>query len=177
MHLLTAQEALQGGVHSKLEDAGEEPAHDIAQDDVDNHGDSRGHSWMESGEGEVSQNSRTSSDEHDANDVDHASQNGDGSKSQCISKNEEECLLCRSAEVRALQGDLDVGVFVEELDALLKAPDEALKHLEDKDHYPILLRLGLLLVVLEHVPDELDEGDDEGAKGHRAQMVAEDHPK
>mmetsp|Transcript_74180 Transcript_74180/g.174099 ORF Transcript_74180/g.174099 Transcript_74180/m.174099 type:complete len:438 (+) Transcript_74180:657-1970(+) len=109
--------------------------------------------------------------------MDHTSEDCHGSKSQGVPQNQEERLLRGSAEIRTLQGDLNVGVLVQELDALLEAPDETLKHLEDEDQHPVLLRLGLLLVVLEQVPDELDDSDDEGAECHRAQVVAEDHVK
>ena len=77
---------------------------------------------------------------------------------------------------------LNVCIDVDELHALFKAPEHALGTLEDRfedvdegSAAPFLLPvLHLVLEVLEHDPDHLDDGDDEGAKGGGAQVEAEE---
>ena len=77
---------------------------------------------------------------------------------------------------------LNVGIYVDELHALFKAPEHTLstaeKCLEEIDERPVaallLPVLHLVLKVLEHYPDHLDDGDDEGAKGGGAQVKAKE---
>ena len=77
---------------------------------------------------------------------------------------------------------LNVCIDVDELHALFKAPEHTLgtfeKSLEEVDEGPaaalLLPVLHLVLQVLEHDPDHLDDGDDEGAKGSGAQVKAKE---
>ena len=77
---------------------------------------------------------------------------------------------------------LNVCIYVDELHALFKAPEHTLGTLEDRledvDEGPaapfLLPVLHLVLQVLEHDPDHLDDGDDEGAEGGSAQVEAEE---
>ena len=77
---------------------------------------------------------------------------------------------------------LNVCIYVDELHALFKAPEHTLgtleKSLEEVDERPaaafLLPVLHLVLEVLEHDPDHLDDGDDEGAKGSGAQVKTEE---
>ena len=77
---------------------------------------------------------------------------------------------------------LNVCVYVDELHALFKAPEHTLgtgeKSLEDVDERPVapllLPVLHLVLQVLEHDPDHLDDGNDEAAKGSGAQVEAKE---
>ena len=77
---------------------------------------------------------------------------------------------------------LNVCIYVDELHALFKAPEHTLgtfeERLEDVDEGPtapfLLPVLHLVLQVLEHDPDHLDDGDDEGAKGSGAQVKTEE---
>lgn len=77
---------------------------------------------------------------------------------------------------------LNVCIYVDELHALFKAPEHTLgtfeKCLEEVDERPVaallLPVLHLVLQVLEHDPDHLDDGDDEAAKGGGAQVKAQE---
>lgn len=73
--------------------------------------------------------------------------------------------------------DFDVGVLVDELDELLEAEEAALAALEHAADAlaggPVVVLLDPALDVLHDDPDELDEGHQEGAEGHRAQVVAD----
>ena len=77
---------------------------------------------------------------------------------------------------------LNVCIYVDELHTLFKAPEHTLstfeERLEDVDEGPaatlLLPVLHLVLEVLEHDPDHLDDGDDEGAKGSGAQVKTEE---
>ena len=77
---------------------------------------------------------------------------------------------------------LNIRIYVDELHALFKAPEHTLgtleESLEDVDERPaaplLLPVLHLVLEVLEHDPDHLDDGDDEGAKGSGAQVKAKE---
>mmetsp|Transcript_34127 Transcript_34127/g.86603 ORF Transcript_34127/g.86603 Transcript_34127/m.86603 type:complete len:334 (-) Transcript_34127:284-1285(-) len=112
--------------------------------------------------------------ENEADGVDDATQRCQSPEADHIPQDEEECLPCRGTEVIARKGNLDICVLVQELDALLEAPDATLDALQNVHHNPVLLCLSLLLEVLHQVPDELHGGDDEGTEDHGADMVAED---
>ena len=71
-----------------------------------------------------------------------------------------------------------VGIPVDEFHAFLETPEEALGALETRLEQPdqraraalLLPLLNLVLEVLEYDPDQLDEGDDEGAEGGGAEV-------
>mmetsp|Transcript_34131 Transcript_34131/g.86632 ORF Transcript_34131/g.86632 Transcript_34131/m.86632 type:complete len:331 (-) Transcript_34131:284-1276(-) len=115
--------------------------------------------------------------ENEADGVDDATQRCQSPEADHIPQDEEECLPCRGTEVIARKGNLDICVLVQELDALLEAPDATLDALQNVHHNPVLLCLSLLLEVLHQVPDELHEGHDEGAEQHGADVVSEDGPQ
>ena len=60
--------------------------------------------------------------------------------------------------------DLNVGLSVDVLEDLLKAPEAALHHAEDGLGHPPRLALQLLLDVGQNGPRQLDQGDDESTK-------------
>mmetsp|Transcript_103167 Transcript_103167/g.186192 ORF Transcript_103167/g.186192 Transcript_103167/m.186192 type:complete len:334 (+) Transcript_103167:296-1297(+) len=115
-------------------------------------------------------------DEEEANCMNHLAEHRHGAESESIPQDQEEGLLGGGAEVRAHQRDLDVSILVQELDALFETPDDALQCFKDHHQYPVLLRLGLLLVVVHEPPDELDHCNDEGAECHGAQVISQDVP-
>jgi len=70
-------------------------------------------------------------------------------------------------------GAHDVGVPVQELHELLEAPEASFAAAHDclDDHVVLVVLLHLGLDLLEDGADHSEDGDDEGAKGHGAEMV------
>ena len=66
--------------------------------------------------------------------------------------------------------DLNVGLSVDVLEYLLKAPETALHHAENGLGDPPSLALQLLLDVGQNGPCQLDKGNDESTKGQGARM-------
>ena len=74
-----------------------------------------------------------------------------------------------------------ISIPIDEFHALLETPEEALGALETSLEQPdqraraalLLPLLNLVLEVLEYDPDQLDEGDDEGAEGGGAEVEAD----
>ena len=106
-----------------------------------------------------------------------------------VPQDEEEALARGRAEGVAEDGRLDVGLLVDELHALLEAPDAALEAEED-DARDLLLHaldrpvarrvdgvLALALDVHEDRLDDLDDGDNKTAEGRRAGVVPRRVPR
>ena len=81
------------------------------------------------------------------------------------------------AEEGVAEGDLDVGVLGDELDALLKEPQAVARVAKHAFDASILVgSLDLPTIVLEEEADELANSDKGGAKRNRAHMVPEYPP-
>mmetsp|Transcript_6041 Transcript_6041/g.13418 ORF Transcript_6041/g.13418 Transcript_6041/m.13418 type:complete len:243 (+) Transcript_6041:199-927(+) len=163
-HLLDGDEALEARVHSQAEDVHVELPYNVTHADVDDHWRNgiglRVHCLQE----EVANHSCGRCDEEVANQVREPSQHRDCTKAKEVSPNQRECILRRSAEVRAKECHLNVGVLVQKFQALFEAPDATLRNSHDDHHDIILLSLALLFQVLHAVPDKLHQCNDEGTE-------------
>ena len=99
----------------------------------------------------------------------------DGPDAKDVAADDEEGILCRHHERGAVDGRLDVGVLANELHAALEAPQAALHAAEgDLDRGVGLHGLRHLLLHVENDgTDELNDGNEEGAKGARAEVVTQ----
>ena len=99
----------------------------------------------------------------------------DGPDAKDVAANDEKGILGRHHKGGAVDGRLDVGVLADELHAALEAPQAALHAAEgDLDRGIGLHGLGhVLLNVQDDGADELHDGNEEGAKGARAEVVAQ----
>mmetsp|Transcript_16690 Transcript_16690/g.39286 ORF Transcript_16690/g.39286 Transcript_16690/m.39286 type:complete len:286 (+) Transcript_16690:450-1307(+) len=97
----------------------------------------------------------------------------DGRKAQGVSQQEGEGGHCTTAEVHAVHGCLDIGLTRSELEEPLQASKTALGAAPDRfDNARVLFQLlHLGSVVSNHHPNELDQGNEEGAEGCSAHMV------
>mmetsp|Transcript_38487 Transcript_38487/g.97667 ORF Transcript_38487/g.97667 Transcript_38487/m.97667 type:complete len:782 (+) Transcript_38487:30-2375(+) len=173
-HFLTSDEALQRGVHCQAKGSHEELRYNVTDEPEADAWQARGDVRVHPPHNEVAHDASGGADAEEADAVDDAAQRCDGAEAEGIPQDEEECSLRGGTEVLATQGDLDVGVLVQELDALLEDPDATLHDLQEEHQHPVLLGLGLLLKVIHAVPDELHHRDDERAKSHGADVVPED---
>merc|ERR1712072_68034 len=104
-------------------------------------------------------------------------ESSDGADAQDVAQDEEERALRSRAERDAVDRDQNVRVAVNELHALLHAPearlDEAQHHLHHLADGARLARglVALGLDVCDDRADELDDRDDKRAEGHRADVV------
>ena len=92
---------------------------------------------------------------------------------QDVAQQQRERVLGRGAEVGAVDGAHDVCVAVDEAHELLEAPEAALAAADDTARHRVVDTLGLALDVLERGARHPDDGDDERAERHRAQVVAD----
>jgi hypothetical protein len=110
-----------------------------------------------------------------AQEHDHAAHSADHCVPQGIGPGEFEAVLGGVAEVLAADGDLDVGLRVDELDDALHAGEEALEALDDvlEALVALSLRLRLPLHHLHHHLQELHDRQEQGAEGQTAEVESE----
>mmetsp|Transcript_5526 Transcript_5526/g.8746 ORF Transcript_5526/g.8746 Transcript_5526/m.8746 type:complete len:466 (+) Transcript_5526:272-1669(+) len=173
-HLLVGDEALQAGADGHAEDLHEHQGHRVGQQEHED--DGRPQPVVVGGgvrERQVGQEGGGHGDQ-DAPDQQHkVAHQADGGDAQDVARDQEEGRLGGRAEALAEDGRLDVRVLVQELHALLEAPQAALQHAEQRVRELVVGRLGLLLHVGQERAHQLDDGDDERAKGGGARVVPE----
>lgn len=101
---------------------------------------------------------------------------GNDTESNGVSVDEEEGVLGRDTEVFTSEGNLDVGVLVQESDESFEAGNVALeagKSVLDDFTFLALELLGLVLSIGQHDSDQLDDGDDQRTKGNGTNVVSD----
>lgn len=101
---------------------------------------------------------------------------GNDTESDGVSVDQEEGVLGRDTEVFTGEGNLDVGVLVQESDESFEAGNVALETgksvLDDLSFFALEL-LGLVLSVGQHDSDQLDDGDDQRTKGNGTNVISD----
>uniref|UniRef100_A0A0E9XMI4 Uncharacterized protein n=1 Tax=Anguilla anguilla TaxID=7936 RepID=A0A0E9XMI4_ANGAN len=90
---------------------------------------------------------------------------------------EEKGIPGRRAEVFPINRDHDVGVSVQELDEFFQTPEATLQTGQHKLCTLVLGSFELLVQVLQHDPDHLHNGEDEGPESQGASVVPEGPPQ
>lgn len=101
---------------------------------------------------------------------------GNDTESDGVSVDQEEGVLGRDTEVFTGEGNLDVGVLVQESDESFEAGNVALeagKSVLDDLSFLALELLGLVLSVGQHDSDQLDDGDDQRTKGNGTNVISD----
>lgn len=94
-----------------------------------------------------------------------------------ILQDQSECIPSSLAEESVAQGDLDIGVASDELDALFENPEQVRRVAEKALHAGIFGHcLDLAAVVLEYSANELANRDDCGTERNGAHVVAQSPP-
>lgn len=116
----------------------------------------------------------SSGDEHDTQDLEDETNGTSGTKGGCVLDDEEEAVPGRGAEVLGGEGDLNVGIFGDEFDESFKAVEAAASGAEDclNDFVFLVGLFDLLFIVLEYNSDELNKSNQESTHCQRAKMVS-----
>mmetsp|Transcript_61283 Transcript_61283/g.142555 ORF Transcript_61283/g.142555 Transcript_61283/m.142555 type:complete len:213 (-) Transcript_61283:2410-3048(-) len=128
--LLSEDDALKARVHCKAEDIHEEAGHDVAHEEVHNQRDQGGDVVVHLHQEEIADDHCGRHDEDDPNALDGTSQNSYSAKAEDVLGDDCPGLFGRGAKRCAADGNLNVGVFVEELNETLKAPQTTLHNLQ-----------------------------------------------
>eukprot|EP00276_Gloeochaete_wittrockiana_P002854 CAMPEP_0184674480 /NCGR_PEP_ID=MMETSP0308-20130426/87177_1 /TAXON_ID=38269 /ORGANISM="Gloeochaete witrockiana, Strain SAG 46.84" /LENGTH=283 /DNA_ID=CAMNT_0027122085 /DNA_START=912 /DNA_END=1763 /DNA_ORIENTATION=+ len=155
-HLIQIKE---GKCNRKAYDASQSDGHDWGSDGV-------GLVHNDGGDGHSAGGHKQLAQEHE-----HVAHNGNGRHAEDVAQHQFKPLFGRLAEPIAVDGDLDVGVAIEELNELVEAPHTALAAAQHELEHAVGGVLGAALDVGQDGAEELDEGDDEGAEGHGAEAV------
>mmetsp|Transcript_36985 Transcript_36985/g.102796 ORF Transcript_36985/g.102796 Transcript_36985/m.102796 type:complete len:246 (+) Transcript_36985:238-975(+) len=172
-HLLCGDDTLQACVNCQAVNAHVQLADDVADGEVHEKWNHRVEVRMHRLQHKVPGNCCTRHDEEETDGMDHSPEHSDHAKPKHVLGDDLPSLLSRRAEWCAPQRNLDVRILVQEPDKPLQTPDAVLHHFEDAGHNPVLLSLCLLLEIHHQVPDKLHHSEDEGAKGQRANVEAE----
>ena len=176
--LLVDKVALQDGQRREVEHLQEEGSGEVAHDGAD---DARDNRLLDVGKSvagqQPSQPADESADEALADDAHDPANGASGSEGARVSNHHVEGLLGGRAEAGTLDGDLNVSVLGDELDAAVNAPNAASRAAEEASdgtaRVTLLKLLGLGGEVLEDDLDQGDDEDEEGAEGERARVISE----
>jgi len=154
VQLLVSDEALKDGIDSQTEDVHEQLGVDVTDTNVEQDPEDRecrlgAHGFRDvrvpSIGDEVPQHSGSGHDEGQTQSVDDSANTSEDANAGGVTEDEAERVEGGLAERLTEDGDLDVGVLVQELDEALEAGDDVLEQLGDLDTDRVLLGLHLLL--------------------------------
>ena len=178
---LVQQERLEDRVQGERED-GEEGLDDEDGHQNDQDGWSKGlsnHSVVsgELGQADVSAEAVDTSDSADAEPVEDEADTAEPSETGDVLQDEGKSVPGGLAEEGVGEGNLDVGVLSDELDALLEEPQAVASDAEHELHASVLSRgLNLSAVVLKHEADHLADSNEGGTESDRTHVVSESPP-
>lgn len=113
---------------------------------------------------EVADDSRKCNDEDHAERRDDEADAAEDTDASCVSQDQAECVPSGAAEVLSEERNLDVRIFVKELDEAFEATNAAPGSLCDLLTNVILLSFKILLQVIQKPFDQLDDGQDEASE-------------
>lgn len=105
------------------------------------------------------------SDQHFAQEEQKVSDFVEGNYTQYISHQQIECVASACAEWLAMYGAHDVGVFIQETQKRLQAPEKTLHAAQQAFGQIVIIFLQLLIDIFKTDTDQTAYGDDESAKG------------
>jgi len=173
--------ASQNGIRSESIDCHEDGSNNVGEDENDNcwdQGRVKGITiFGPVGNNEVgSKGSRRSNKDFSEQNED-TSDTGNDTHSQRISENKEESVFCGAAEALAGQGNLDVGVLVQEFNESFEASKVALETLEGVYNNLTVFSchlLGLSLNISKDDSDHLDNSKNQRSKCDRTKVISEE---
>lgn len=173
-------EAQQYCIDTHAVDAHEHDASRVRQNENDNRRKNRrshlGHVGLHFYEDEVANHGCPNRDERLPDEDEGATDAVDEGHSRGVGPQRLEGVLGGSAEALALERNLNVGVAVQELDKTLKAGHAAAQTIYYALYYSVLVAassLHLLRNVLQHQPDELNDGQNQRAERDRSKVELE----